>query len=44
MRRNSWSTFWGNAGYIKISREGHACGVATNALYGVPDMSDRQEA
>ena len=39
--RNSWSEFWGDAGYIKIGREGHACGVATNAVYGVPDVDTR---
>lgn len=33
--RNSWSTFWGDGGYIKISQRGHACGVATNAAYTV---------
>ena len=44
MLRNSWSTWWGDEGYVKISREGHACGVATNALYGVPDVSSRVAA
>lgn len=33
--RNSWSKFWGDDGYIKISQRGHACGVTTNAAYTV---------
>ncbi len=33
--RNSWSKYWGDAGYIKMSQRGHACGVATNAAYTV---------
>lgn len=25
--RNSWSTYWGDGGFIKIARPGNICGV-----------------
>ena len=31
--KNSWSTYWGNAGYVLISQKGNNCGVATAASY-----------
>ncbi len=31
--KNSWSTYWGNDGYVLISRKNNTCGVATAATY-----------
>ncbi|KAK9815144.1 hypothetical protein WJX73_008694 [Symbiochloris irregularis] len=35
--RNSWSTYWGDEGYIKISRHGpgKACGITSGPMYAV---------
>ncbi|XP_039367087.1 digestive cysteine proteinase 1-like [Mauremys reevesii] len=33
--KNSWSTFWGNDGYILMSTQDNNCGVATAATYPV---------
>ena len=33
--KNSWSTHWGDNGYVKISRKNHGCGASTDALYAV---------
>ena len=33
--RNSWSTHWGDNGYIRIARQGNICGVATQPTYVV---------
>jgi len=30
--KNSWSTHWGDDGYVKISRDNNLCGVATDAV------------
>jgi len=37
--KNSWSTYWGNDGYVLMSQKNNNCGVATAATYVVPDMS-----
>lgn len=31
--KNSWSTHWGEAGFIKISQQNNCCGVATQATF-----------
>lgn len=33
--KNSWSTYWGDQGYIKISTRNNNCGLATNAFYPI---------
>uniref|UniRef100_A0A8D0LC81 Uncharacterized protein n=1 Tax=Sphenodon punctatus TaxID=8508 RepID=A0A8D0LC81_SPHPU len=33
--KNSWSTYWGNDGYILMSMRDNNCGVATAAIYPV---------
>ncbi|XP_065433106.1 digestive cysteine proteinase 2-like isoform X2 [Chrysemys picta bellii] len=33
--KNSWSTFWGNDGYILLSMQDNNCGVASAATYPV---------
>merc|ERR1711962_1429291 len=36
--KNSWSTYWGNDGYVLMSRRDNNCGVATTPTYAIPDM------
>ncbi|XP_035284640.1 digestive cysteine proteinase 1-like isoform X1 [Anguilla anguilla] len=31
--KNSWSTYWGNDGYVLMSMKDNNCGVATDATY-----------
>jgi len=31
--KNSWSTYWGNNGYVLMSQKDNNCGVATSATY-----------
>ncbi|BFY99921.1 hypothetical protein BsWGS_02961 [Bradybaena similaris] len=31
--KNSWSTYWGNDGYVLMSQQNNNCGVATAATY-----------
>lgn len=31
--KNSWSTYWGNAGYVLMSQKDNNCGVATSPTY-----------
>lgn len=31
--KNSWSTYWGNDGYVLLSQRNNNCGVATSATY-----------
>eukprot|EP00891_Asterochloris_glomerata_P000653 jgi/Astpho2/653/Aster-x0947 len=31
--RNTWSTYWGEDGYIRISRRVNDCGIATQPMY-----------
>merc|ERR1712106_330736 len=37
--KNSWSTYWGNDGYVLMAQKDNNCGVATAATYVIPDMS-----
>lgn len=31
--KNTWSSYWGDQGYIKIARSPHDCGIATQPMY-----------
>lgn len=31
--KNSWSTYWGNDGYVLMSLKDNNCGVATDATF-----------
>ena len=33
--KNSWSTHWGDGGYIKVARDNRGCGVPSDAVYAV---------
>jgi len=37
--KNSWSTNWGDDGYVLMSQRDNNCGVATAATYVIPDMN-----
>lgn len=37
--RNSWSTHWGDNGYVKIARDNHGCGASTDAVVAVVDKT-----
>jgi len=39
--KNSWSTYWGNDGYVLMSQKDNNCGVATAATYVIPDMGTK---
>ena len=34
--KNSWSTYWGNDGYVLMSQKDNNCGVATAATFVIP--------
>jgi len=36
--KNSWSTYWGNDGYVLMAQKDNNCGVATSPTFAVPDM------
>ena len=36
--KNSWSTYWGNDGYVLMAQRENNCGVATSPTYAIPDM------
>ena len=33
--KNSWSTYWGDQGYVYVAQEGNICGVATTPTYPI---------
>ncbi|KAI2805444.1 hypothetical protein BLOT_004441 [Blomia tropicalis] len=33
--KNSWSTYWGNDGYVLINQKGNDCGVLTDATFPI---------
>ncbi|KAK8805445.1 hypothetical protein WA158_002101 [Blastocystis sp. Blastoise] len=33
--KNSWSTYWGEEGYVKIARKNNICGVTSSASYPI---------
>ena len=35
MVRTSWSTHWGEDGYVRVAQTGNICGVATAATYAL---------
>lgn len=38
--KNSWSRFWGDRGYVHISRDHHGCGIASDAIYAIVDRNN----
>ena len=38
--QNSWSTYWGDKGYVKVARA-HGCGVTTSAMYAIMERHSR---
>ena len=34
--KNSWSTYWGNDGYVLMSQRKNNCGVATAPTFVIP--------
>ena len=34
--KNSWSTYWGNDGYVLMSQKNNNCGVATAPTFVIP--------
>jgi len=38
--KNSWSTYWGNDGYVLMAQKDNNCGVATAATFVVPDLGN----
>ncbi len=36
--------YWGEHGYVHISRDHHACGITTDAIYAVVEQNDDSAA
>lgn len=41
--RNSWSSEWGDGGYIKMGTEHHGCGVTADAVFAVVTAKDLEQ-
>jgi len=35
--KNSWSTYWGNDGYVLMARKNNNCGVTTSPTFAIPE-------
>ena len=33
--KNSWSDLWGEHGYVRVARAGHACGITAEPVYAI---------
>ncbi|CAL8467551.1 g7089 [Coccomyxa elongata] len=42
--KNSWSSHWGDNGYVNIARGHHGCGITTDPMYAVFDGKKHIEA
>lgn len=42
--RNSWSAYWGNDGYMKVTRRGNDCGITTRPVQAVVDKKAAAKA
>lgn len=42
--KNEWSAFWGDGGYIRISRDHHGCGIVSDAVYAIVETTDSRHS
>lgn len=40
LKRSSVRRFWGDRGYVHISRDHHGCGIASDAIYAVVERNN----
>ena len=38
--KNEWSAYWGDGGYVRISRDHHGCGIVSDAVYAIVEPTD----